>query len=117
MSKTLPTIPPCFLKERVDGKGRPSFAIVEPKTVQKLMLAAFLDESLTDADLATRHGVSVMTVRKYTSHIKWARRHVALDVVSRNTRAIVGKVAKKKAKAHGPSYAFVGTEEMAYFGA
>ena len=89
MSKTLPTIPPCFLKE-VDGRGRPSFALVDPKTVQKLMLAAFLDEHLTDADLALRHGVSVPTVRKYTNHIKWARRHASIDMVSRNTKEVVG---------------------------
>jgi hypothetical protein len=115
MSKTLPTIPPCFLKEKV-GRGRVSFAIADPKTVQKIMLAAFIDENLTDADLANRHGVSVPTVRKYTNHIKWARRHASMDVVSRNTKAVVGKIARRGSKAK-PSYAFVEVSEGAYCGA
>jgi len=115
MSKTLPTIPPCFLKE-VDGRGRPSFAMIEPKTVQKLMLAAFIDEDLTDADLANRHGVSVCTVRKYTNHIKWARRHASLDVVSRNTKAVMGKMKAKTNKAKSTvEFAFVQTEDVGVY--
>jgi hypothetical protein len=114
--KTLPTIPPCFLNERADGLGRPSLALIEPKTVQKLMLAAFLDDNLTDSDLATRHGVSVKTVRKYTSHIKWARRHASLDVVQRNTKRTVGKVTMKRNKAK-QEYALVEIDEVAYCGA
>jgi hypothetical protein len=106
--KSLPTIPPCFLRN--DGKrGKPSLAKTDPKTIQKLMLAVFLDEKLTDADHAARHGVSVLTVRKYTSWLKWNRRHASLEVVQRNSKAIVGKVSMKRNKAK-QEYAFVELE-------
>lgn len=83
-SNKLPPIPTQFLVW--NGVGRPPLAISEPKTVQKIRQARWMDPDLTDMELAGRHGVSIPSIRKYTADMGTIRRHYVYDRVNRRTR-------------------------------